>query len=70
MKVKNISGKSLNLRGGLCKDGATAEVDYKEAKFLFGQGFAEVASEKEKRLVKPAPKPMDSKPEVKKEAKD
>ena len=67
MKVKNISGKALNLKSGVCKDGADVEVDFTEARFLFGQGFVEKASEK--RVVKPAPKPMDSKPSVKRTVK-
>ena len=58
MKVKNISGKTLNFKGGVCKDGSTAEVDYAEARFLFGQGFVEKATEFKK--------PVAKKPEVKK----
>ena len=67
MKVKNISGKTLNLKSGKCKDGDDAEVDFTEARFLFGQGFAEEACEK--RVVKPAHKPIDSKPSAKRTAK-
>ena len=60
MKVKNISGKVLNLNDGPCKDGESADVDFDMAKFLFGQNLAEQVTDKPKSVVKPA---------VKKEAK-
>lgn len=46
VKVKNISGKTLNLKGGPCKSKCTAEVEFDEAKFLFSQGFVQAVVRK------------------------